>query len=197
MQRYENDIPIPDDVIKWVLEDGTGPYYLGPEVQFDCPSLNHRNYNNNHPVELANPNSRPVYILISEGRRPKFRYAEQMKNESHGGLLGKILLPQDLTTCDYRIQLSVVPSSTSKQEIHPCMLHVAVMDPKSKQKRVIFGTELKDSRDWRVLIDIEDGVASYIPNYGTNAKMNIDCIEDGNIILGTNYLQVTVKLRCL
>ena len=193
MQRFYNDIPIPDDVIKWVLQDETGPYYVGPEEHIDCTSSNHPKYNNTYPVELASRNSSPVCILISEGKRPKFRYAEQMRHESHGGLQGKLVLPQDVTSCDYQIHLSVVPSSTSKQEIHPCMLHVTVMDPNSKQKRVLFGTELKDSKDWRVVIDVDGGVASYLPNYGANAKMNIDCIKDGNIILGTNYLQVRMK----
>ena len=174
MQRFDNDIPIPDDVIKWVLQDETGPCYVGPEEQFDCTSSNLPKYNNTHPVELASQNSSPVCILISEGKRPKFRYAEQMRNESHGGLQGKLVLPQDVNSCDYQIHLSVVPSSTSKQEIHPCMLHLTVMDPKSKQKRVLFGTELKDSKDWRVVIDVDGGVASYMPNYGTNANINID-----------------------
>ena len=77
MQRFDNDIPIPDDVIKWVLQDETGPYYVGPEEQLDCTSYNHPKYDNTHSVELTSRNSSPICILILEGRRPKFRYAEQ------------------------------------------------------------------------------------------------------------------------
>ena len=104
------------------------------------------------------------------------------------GLRGEIILPLGLQNCDYRVVFSTLPASRSGQRIHPCMLHVSVMDKNSK---AIFGTKMKEPKDWRVVIEVESGQAYYRPNYGTNEKFKIDCVKNGRIILGTNGLQVT------
>ena len=104
------------------------------------------------------------------------------------GLRGEIILPLELRNCDYRVVFSTLPASRSEQCIHPCMLHVSVMDKNSK---AIFGTKMKEPKDWRVVIEVESGQAYYRPNYGTNEKFKIDCLKNGRIILGTNGLQVT------
>ena len=101
-------------------------------------------------------------------------------------------MPPEIQDCDYRMALSVVPASTSKQEINPCMLHVSIMDPKLKQKVALFGTELKQANDWQVVIDVEHGNAYYIPNYGDKDRFEIDCVKDGRIMLGPGNLQVTI-----
>ena len=108
------------------------------------------------------------------------------------GLLGEIILPLGLQNCDYRVVFSTLPASGSGQSIHPCMLHVSVMDPNSKQGPAIFGTELKEPKDWRLVIEVESGHAYYRPNYGTKEKFKIDCVKNGRIILGPNGLQVTL-----
>ena len=145
----------------------------------------------NYPVNIMEQNLQPISINIPENTKHKYRHAKEMKI-GHGGLRGEITLPPDYKTCDYRVILSVVPAHSSKQEIHPCMLHVTVMNPVSKQKRAKYRTELKEPKDWRVEIDIEKGRASYRPNYGRHAgdRFEIDCVRDGRILLGTDNLQV-------
>ena len=150
----------------------------------------------NYPVNIMEQNLQPISINIPENTKHKYRHAKEMKI-GHGGLRGEITLPSDYKTCDYRIILSVVPSHSSKQKIHPCMLHITVMNPYSKQKRAKYRTELKEPKDWRVEIDVEKGRASYRPNYGRHGfepdKFQIDCIRDGRIILGSDNLQVISK----
>ena len=108
------------------------------------------------------------------------------------GLRGEIILPLALQNCDYRVVFSTLPASRSEQSIHPCMLHVSGVDKDTKQDTAIFATELKEPKDWRVVIDVESGQAYYRPNYGTKEKFKIDCVRDGRIILGPNSLQVTL-----
>jgi len=152
----------------------------------------------NYPVDVMEQNLQPILINIPENTKHKYRHAKEMKI-GHGGLRGEMTLPPDYKTCDYRIILSVVPSHSSKQKIHPCMLHVTVMNPNSKQKTAKYRTELKEPKDWRVEIDVEKGRASYRPNYGRHGlepnKFAIDCIEDGRIILGSGNLQVILKIQ--
>ena len=119
--------------------------------------------------------------LILEESGHTFRYATTMKTESHGGLRGRIRLPSGFENCDYQLLLSVVPSTTSKQDIHPCMLHVNVVNPESKQK---IRTKLEQAKDWQVVINIDHGNVYYMPNYGTKEAIKFDCIRDGSIMLG-------------
>lgn len=148
----------------------------------------------NYPAYGMEQNLKAISINIPENTKHKYRHAKEMKI-GHGGFQGKITLPTDYKTCDYRIILSVVPAHSSKQKIHPCMLHVTVMNPVSKQKRAKYRTELKEPKDWRVEIDIEKGRASYRPNYGRHAgdRFEIDCVRDGCILLGSDNLQVISK----
>ena len=152
----------------------------------------------NSPEYHMEQNLQPISINIPENTKHKYRHAKEMKI-GHGGLRGEITLPSDYKSCDYRMILSVVPSHSSKQKIHPCMLHVTVMNPNSKQKRAKYRTELKEPKDWRVEIDVEKGRASYRPNYGRHGKepekFEIDCIRDGRIILGSDNLQVILQIQ--
>ena len=133
-----------------------------------------------------------ISINIQEGTKHKYRHAKEMKI-GHGGIKGEIMLPMDYKTSDYRIILSALPSEESKQkiQIHPCMLHVTVMNQGSKQKRAKYRTQLAYPQDWRVVLDIEQGKVFYIPNYGQlNERYEIDCVRNGQMILGGNNLQV-------
>ena len=132
---------------------------------------------------------KPIAIRIPEGAKHKYRHAKEMKI-GHGGLKGEITLPLDYKSQNYRLILSVLPASNSKQRIHPCMLHVTVMNQNSKQKRAKYRTKLESPKDWRVILDVEQGKVYYIPNYGPPERFPIDCLRDGRLILGGNNLQV-------
>ena len=133
--------------------------------------------------------AKPIAIHIPEGAKHKYRHAKEMKI-GHGGLKGEITLPTDYKSQNYKIILSVLPACNSKQKVHPCMLHVTVMNQNSKQKRAKYRTKLESPKDWMVTLEIENGKVFYIPNYGPCERFQIDCIKDGQLILGGNNLQV-------
>jgi len=136
--------------------------------------------------------NKQICIHVQEGAKHKYRHAKEMKI-GHGGIKGEITLPTDYKTNDYRIILSVVPSEESKQKIHPCMLHVTVMNQNSKQKRAKYRTQLTSPLDWRVVLDVHQGKVFYIPNYSEiNERYEIDCLRNGRIVLGGNNLQLTI-----
>ena len=132
---------------------------------------------------------KPIAIHIAEGAKHKYRHAKEMKI-GHGGLKGEITLPSDYKSQNYKIILSVLPACTSKQKVHPCMLHVTVMNQNSKQKRAKYRTKLEYPKDWMVTLEIDRGNVFYIPNYGPCERFQIDCLKDGQLVLGGNNLQV-------
>ena len=136
---------------------------------------------------------REKLVSIKAGSNHKYRHAKEMK-VGHGGLNGEISLPPDYKTSDYRLILSVVPGINSTQKIHPCMLHVTVMDPGAKQKRARYRTELKSPEDWRVILDVVNGDVFYLPNYGPTESLRLDCLKEGKIRLGHNNLQVSSNI---
>lgn len=145
------------------------------------------------PAQNPYKYQKQISINIPEGAKHKYRHAKEMKI-GHGGLKGEITLPSDYKTSDYRLKLSVVPSLKCKQPIHPCMLHVTVMNQASKQKRARYRTELTSPKDWCVNLDVEKGKVFYVPNYGIQGRFEIKCLSGGRIILGGNNLQVTLKI---
>ena len=151
----------------------------------------------NSPVVQPQPNQRFLHetrklVSIKTGSKHKYRHAKEMK-VGHGGLNGEISLPPDYITSDYRLILSVVPGINSTQLIHPCMLHVTVMESGAKQKRARYRTELKSPEDWRVILDVVNGEVFYVPNYGAKESLKVDCLREGQIRLGQNNLQVQLK----
>jgi hypothetical protein len=145
------------------------------------------------PAQYPYKYPKQISISIPQGAKHKYRHAKEMKI-GHGGLKGEITLPSDYKTSDYRIKLSAVPSLKCKQPIHPCMLHVTVMNRASKQKRARYRTELTSPKDWCVKLDVEKGKVFYVPNYGAQGRFEIDCLSGGRIILGGNNLQVTLNI---
>ena len=133
----------------------------------------------------------PKQISITTGTVHKFRHAKEMK-VGHGGLNGDIDLPPDYRTSNYRIILSVLPASKSTQKIHPCLLHVSIMNEEAKQRRAKYRTKLMSSKDWRVILDVTKGDVFHVPNSGKQEAVRVDCIEDNKIKLGANNLQVLI-----
>ena len=119
----------------------------------------------------------------------KFRHAKEMK-VGHGGLNGEITLPEDYKTSDYRIILSVLPASNSAKKIHPCLLHVSIMNEEAKQKQAKYRTNVMSPKDWRVILDVTKGEVFHVPSTGKQEAVRVECIEDDKIKLGANNLQV-------
>ena len=140
--------------------------------------------------ELANIfHRRTRLISITTGTTHKFRHAKEMK-VGHGGLNGEIDLPSDYKSSNYRIILSVLPASKCTKKIHPCLLHVSIMNEEAKQKRAKYRTKLMSPKDWRVILDVTNGQVFYVPNCGKQECVMVDCLEDDKIKLGSNNLQV-------
>ena len=150
----------------------------------------------------SNDGRKNISINIADGVKHIYRHAREMKI-CHGGLKGTITLPPDYETSNYRLVLSVIPSIKSKQIIHGCMLHVTIINQNVRNQSLVrknmFRTELKSPKDWRLLIDIEDGQAFYVPNYGTRERFRINCLRNGELFLGApelgNRFQVRYKHR--
>ena len=153
----------------------------GGNTNFEEPSLSPQSGNILH--------TRPKLISITTGTTHKFRHAKEMK-VGHGGLNGEIDLPPDYKTSNYRIILSVMPASKCTKKIHPCLLHVSIMNEEAKQKRAKYRTKLMSSKDWRVILDVAKGQVFHVPNCGKQECVRVDCIEDDKIKLGSNNLQV-------
>ena len=51
-----------------------------------------------------------------------------------------------------RLELSLVPSSDSKQVLHPNLLHLTHM----KQRRVIYKSKLESASEWRLVLLIKE-----------------------------------------
>ena len=146
------------------------------------------------PILQPKPNQRifpdvAKLVSIKTVSQHKYRHAKEMK-VGHGGLNGEISLPPDHKTSHYRLVLSVVPGINSNRKIHPCMLHAIIMDASSKQKRARFRTELKSPEDWKIILDVVNGEVYYVPNYGDNEALKVDCLREGKLILGQSNLQV-------
>ena len=152
------------------------------EIMNPQPSLSNREISNRFFTQ-------PKLISITTGTIHKFRHAKEMK-VGHGGLNGDIDLPPDYKTADYRIILSVVPASNSTKKIHPCLLHVVIMNEEAKQKRAKYRTKPMSSKDWRVILDVIKGDVFHVPSSGKQECVRVDCIEDDKIKLGSNNLQV-------
>ena len=148
------------------------------------------------PIRVASNqfSHQPKQISITTGTVHKFRHAKEMK-VGHGGLNGDIDLPPDYRTSNYRIILSVLPASKSTQKIHPCLLHVSIMNEEAKQRRAKYRTKLMSSKDWRVILDVTKGDVFHVPNSGKQEAVRVDCIEDDKIKLGSNNLQVTLQVE--
>ena len=184
------------------------PGLLSPCSQYDnspSPNSSVSSINGEYPIHqpfIQGPMNE-VSINISEGMKHKYRHAKEMKI-GHGGLKGDITLPTGYNFHNYQLILSVVPSAKSTQKIHPCMLHVTVMNQGSKQKRAKYRTELKSAKDWKVVLYVKKGRVFYQPNYKMENDMivdydgemfEIDCIENGRIVLGGNNLQVRFEYQ--
>ncbi len=113
------------------------------------------------------------------------------KNATHGRYVeGRLTLPSPLPE-DCLVQLSTAPSSESKQELQPNLLHVTIMN--GNERKAAWKSTLT-SADWRVRLALRRGRAFLLLPSGEEKP--IDCVRDGGfdqyLHLGTGGLLLTI-----